>query len=341
MKRVSCGYHGHMSWTIYCVTHVASGRRYIGQTKLSAARRWKGHVSAASRGPRRTYFLAAIRKHGVDAFSHEVLEICETQADADAAERRWIAHHRTLDRTYGFNLMPGVVGERPSEIRSAWHRPEFRTRMSATGSAQHKALWRDPAYRASLTAKIVEGVTAMHAKDPGIRARGAANSKVTWAAMREKKTHVSCHKHGKVPLVDCYSHRRLGRIAWECRACAKGLAEQPTRKGTPEFGAVMSEVRREVSAKKRASRTHFSCKTHGDIALDDCYTSIRSRDGLTVYRCPTCFLVGQRARKLRKRTVRIAGIIDRVKAASGLTFDASMLATATFPVWRNTRTARP
>jgi hypothetical protein len=68
-----------MSWTIYCVTHVASGRRYIGQTKLSAARRWKGHVSAASRGPRRTYFLAAIRKYGSGAFRLDTIEVLETQ----------------------------------------------------------------------------------------------------------------------------------------------------------------------------------------------------------------------------------------------------------------------
>lgn len=34
-------------WTIYCHTHVDSGRRYIGLTKQAMMKRWKNHVHAA------------------------------------------------------------------------------------------------------------------------------------------------------------------------------------------------------------------------------------------------------------------------------------------------------
>jgi hypothetical protein len=96
-------------WTIYC-HQLGDGRRYVGQTKLSMAARWSGHVTkamansaVASANP----FTNAIRVYGAKAFSHEELGFCISQREADKAEARWIEKFNTTDPRFGFNLQTG------------------------------------------------------------------------------------------------------------------------------------------------------------------------------------------------------------------------------------------
>lgn len=115
-------------WTIYCHTHIESGRRYVGLTRLSMMKRWNRHVYAAVhslKGTGTSHFANAIRKYGKDAFSHEVLETCATIEEANAAEERWIAHFDTRNPEKGFNLAPGGC-HTPHPVRNPWDRPEFR-----------------------------------------------------------------------------------------------------------------------------------------------------------------------------------------------------------------------
>ena len=133
-------------WTIYCHTHIESGRRYIGLTAQTWQKRWKNHVCAANsaRGGR-WHFPNAIRKYGKDAFSHEILEVCTILEKANAAEIKWIEFYKTRDPQFGFNLAKG--GDHiPSEIRkNPWNDPEFRARACLAA----KAKWQDPKYRAA------------------------------------------------------------------------------------------------------------------------------------------------------------------------------------------------
>jgi len=48
-------------YIIYCCTHVASGRQYVGQTKQTMTMRWRGHVAYAHAG-RGAAFGRAIRE---------------------------------------------------------------------------------------------------------------------------------------------------------------------------------------------------------------------------------------------------------------------------------------
>ena len=118
-----------MPWTIYCHTHVDSGRKYIGLTKNSWQNRWKKHIYAAkSSKDGRWHFPNAIRKYGKDAFSHEVLEICDTLEKANIAEIKWINHFKTRDLQFGFNLAIGG-GSQPHPIRkNPWDDPEYRAK---------------------------------------------------------------------------------------------------------------------------------------------------------------------------------------------------------------------
>lgn len=95
-------------WTIYCHTHTATGRRYVGQTRETMAKRWNGHCKEA-RGSKWgvSAFTTAIRNYGPDAFEHEVLEFCLSQHAADKAEVRWIATYGTTDPANGWNTQLG------------------------------------------------------------------------------------------------------------------------------------------------------------------------------------------------------------------------------------------
>lgn len=94
---------------IYCLTNKLNGKRYVGQTCDTAKVRWKEHVSAAKRGAGCRVLGAAIRKHGADQFSLELLETVATQAEADAAEAHWISKKQSVSPS-GYNLASGGGG---------------------------------------------------------------------------------------------------------------------------------------------------------------------------------------------------------------------------------------
>jgi len=116
-----------MKWTVYCHTHVESGRRYIGLTKHTMLQRWNRHVyNSKSSKDGRWHFPNAIRKYGKEAFSHEVLGICNTLEEANVLEVEKIAEFDTTNPENGFNLKPGG-----SSTSYPVNTPEFRDKLSA------------------------------------------------------------------------------------------------------------------------------------------------------------------------------------------------------------------
>jgi group I intron endonuclease len=114
-------------WTVYCHIHRASGRRYVGVTKKTWRARWNQHVYTASKLAKKgwSHFANAIRKYGKDAFDHEVLEVCDSLEEANAAEVRWIKHFDSTNPEKGFNLKKGG-DHRPHPVKNPWDRPEYR-----------------------------------------------------------------------------------------------------------------------------------------------------------------------------------------------------------------------
>lgn len=74
--------------------------------------RWSYHLSEVRSGSC-TYFHNAIRKHGIDTWVHEVLDVLTTREGAKHAEKLWIAHRKTfaydLDN-HGYNETRGGDG---------------------------------------------------------------------------------------------------------------------------------------------------------------------------------------------------------------------------------------
>ena len=170
-----------MKWTIYCHTHVESGRRYVGLTKFTMMHRWNQHCAQSKSSKNgRWHFPNAIHKYGKDAFSHEVLEVLTDLGVANLAEECWIELLETRDPLKGFNLAKGG-GYTPHSVKNPWDRPEYREKSVAAA----KARWDDPEYRARCTA-----ATQAQWKDPANLEANAASARSRWAddGYRERVT---------------------------------------------------------------------------------------------------------------------------------------------------------
>lgn len=102
---------------VYCHTNRLNRKSYIGwaivregQTPYDAMmRRWSAHCANS----RPDLFPNAIRKYGIDAWDHEVLEVMSTRKGIKQAEKLWITQHRTCAFDHpdtGYNMTRGGDG---------------------------------------------------------------------------------------------------------------------------------------------------------------------------------------------------------------------------------------
>lgn len=116
---------GFRNGIIYRITHVASGKSYIGLTVQSLPRRWKFHLEQAASGyiKGNASLHAAIRKFGPNDFEVVSIDRGTTKIDLEAKERHWIATFGTL-APRGFNLHPGGVSggsnAKPTQYQDTW-----------------------------------------------------------------------------------------------------------------------------------------------------------------------------------------------------------------------------
>jgi len=132
-------------YQIYVITNTDNGKKYVGQTCRGVAQRWMQHKSAAKSGLD-NYFYRAIRKHGEDAFSIEVVEEIETLEQSNEAERKWIAQLDSIDSNNGYNGTHGGDGSMPTDLtcqkisetrKELFQNPEFKARMAEANTGKH------------------------------------------------------------------------------------------------------------------------------------------------------------------------------------------------------------
>lgn len=93
-------------WKIYCHTNLKTGKKYIGQTRLSLEKRW----GKEGRGyKKQEYFYGIITYYGWENFSHEVLEVAYSQEEADDREKYYIKKFDSI--THGYNRAEGGIKE--------------------------------------------------------------------------------------------------------------------------------------------------------------------------------------------------------------------------------------
>jgi hypothetical protein len=122
--------HARLS-SVYYLTHLASGREYIGITSRKPSVRWAQHRLAVREGAS-TRIARALRKYGCDAFSWQVIATLPTFQEAQIAERILVAVRRPV-----FNMTAGGDGT-CSPVRETLEKI----------AAANKRSWADPSSRA-------------------------------------------------------------------------------------------------------------------------------------------------------------------------------------------------
>lgn len=93
---------------IYKLTNTRNQKSYIGQS-IHIECRWKEHKERAFCVTHHQYNIPlyrAIRKHGLDSFTFEILETCST-SELNSREQYWIALLKSNNPEYGYNLTAG------------------------------------------------------------------------------------------------------------------------------------------------------------------------------------------------------------------------------------------
>ncbi len=85
---------------IYVITNLLTGMKYVGQTTRSLKERFGEHMKA------KTHLGNAIRHYGVENFTVEVIEECETLDQLNEREKFWIAELNT-QHPHGYNFTDG------------------------------------------------------------------------------------------------------------------------------------------------------------------------------------------------------------------------------------------
>ncbi|MBR1580949.1 MAG: GIY-YIG nuclease family protein [Selenomonadaceae bacterium] len=96
------------SMVIYRITNNLNGKIYIGQTQKTLRERMAGHLCDA------LYVDNAIKKYGIENFTIEVVEDCETPEELNDRERYWIAFFNCIAPN-GYNLTDGGSNASPSD----------------------------------------------------------------------------------------------------------------------------------------------------------------------------------------------------------------------------------
>lgn len=132
---------------IYAAARAGVPHAYVGQT-VALGRRWQKHCSDAKNG-KPTAFAAALRKHGVDAFTVEVVAECADKEALDAAEEFYV---RMLQPRYNMISGGGSVGIPNDEVRK---------KISAATRGRPKS----PEQKAAMRARLLGRKTADSSKE--------------------------------------------------------------------------------------------------------------------------------------------------------------------------------
>ena len=129
------------SWTVYKHTNKINGKSYIGITSRKPEDRWgKNGCKYCSQKSKYLCFSKAIQKYGWDNFTHDILYIGLTKAEACQKEQELISFYNSK-APYGYNLTDGGEGTRGYEVSEEFK--QRRSELTANGNnpKAHKVVY--------------------------------------------------------------------------------------------------------------------------------------------------------------------------------------------------------
>lgn len=106
-----------MSFLIYKITNTVNNKIYVGLTEQTLEQRWHNHMVRLKRKIKNNYIIYnAMKKHGVENFSIELIEKCNSEEHMKQRETELIAELNTLPPN-GYNMaLGGSVNNMKSPI---------------------------------------------------------------------------------------------------------------------------------------------------------------------------------------------------------------------------------
>lgn len=113
---------------IYKTTNEVNGKIYVGQHKWSGDSIDTSYIGSGKR------LLDAVKCYGIENFSCEILEWCQSESDMNQLEVYYISYYNSTDPEYGYNLSDGGPVPRLSGIHNGFygkqHSEETRKHLS-------------------------------------------------------------------------------------------------------------------------------------------------------------------------------------------------------------------
>jgi group I intron endonuclease len=207
---------------IYKATNKTTGKAYIGQTTLSLEQRISAHMREARKGKRsKSAFHNALLKYGLDSFTIETIDRCDTIDDLNERETYWIATLNTLCPN-GYNIEAGGKHFLMSETTKAKLRGQKRSEqtrqlLSQINSNRSNEWNRNIAQAAKgrkLNENQLRGLAVGRHRPKGDRLRGETNPRalLTEDEVREIRRLYSSNSSKERWAQKEYTQERLARM---------------------------------------------------------------------------------------------------------------------------------
>lgn len=155
---------------IYCIQHIESGKRYIGQSK-NLYKRINAHIK---HNGSLHYLYNAINRYGIDAFNICLLERIYDENLFDEREQHWIDRYNSSNSNYGYNLRKIASSNRGCKLviseEGAKKLDEVRRRNNLNRQRKICQLDKDTDAVIKIWNNLVEVSMALHIPKSGIHA---------------------------------------------------------------------------------------------------------------------------------------------------------------------------
>jgi GIY-YIG catalytic domain len=240
-------------WTVYCHMHIETNRCYVGITCKTMMHRWNQHVAQAkSTKGGRWHFPNAIRKYGKDAFSHQILEICDSLEKANYREEAWIELFETRDPQFGFNLAKGGA-HIPHMIRkNPWDDPEFRAKQMIRIRSVENIV------NSTILLNSVRAASIAAHNTPDSRAKRSLSSKEMRARpeIKEKMSFISKEIRSRPEVKEKMLAAQTGRVlSQETRDKISKAARQAWKDPDVRLKIIASKIGRKLTKESISKRT--------------------------------------------------------------------------------------
>lgn len=189
---------------VYLIINLTNGKKYVGQTVKTAAKRFNAHACE------KTFIGRAIRKHGKENFRYGVIKSCASKLEMDYWEKFFIKTLKTKS-SKGYNLTDGGEG-----IVGLKRTPEHKKRISIANKGKKKSIATRMKMRAS---KIGKPLLPEHRAKISKSLKGVSKSPQHCA-------NISAGQRGKSPFKNLSAEIDKMKLTYASFAKLLGLTRQ-------------------------------------------------------------------------------------------------------------------